>query len=91
VSKRMAKVWTLVLKNVESAGYYGFVCPAVDDLLWGQKASHEEAQLVLDAVDRERLRKHKGIWDMTDNGLWGQGSPLRIEWIKAQIKREEGE
>jgi hypothetical protein len=85
----MAKVWTLVLKNVESAGW--FVCPAVDDLLWGQKASHEEAQLVLDAVDRERLRKHKGIWDMTDNGLWGQGSPLRIEWIKAQIKREEGE
>lgn len=89
MSKRMAKVWTLVLKNVESAGW--FVCPAVDDLLWGQKASHEEAQLVLDAVDRERLRKHKAKWAVLENGLWGQGSPLRIEWIKAQIKREEGE
>jgi hypothetical protein len=80
------RVWKMILKRVEEAGYWGFICLAADDLLYENKISQSSFDTVMAAVAAEYKRKHKK--NQPGNALWASGSPRRIAWIKSRIEEE---
>ena len=81
------EAWEAILGRIA----YPWLCHHITHFQRDGLISRKVHDRMFDAIRRARRAKHVPEDEMRERGLWPYTSPLRIAWVKKQIKRLEGE